>query len=59
MRPSIAFRIQYFFVHIILAFTVSYIGLVMLWLILGAIINPENYLVYATTVGTLVTFVRT
>lgn len=32
----------------------TYFGLVIVWLILGAIINPNNYLVYASCALTLV-----
>jgi hypothetical protein len=30
----------------------------MVWLLLGAIINPNNFLVYATSVATLITIVK-
>lgn len=42
---------------ILLAFGVFYISMNLFWLILGAIINPNFFLVYATSVVTLVTFV--
>lgn len=32
----------------------TYFGLVIVWLILGAIINPNNYLVYSSCAATLV-----
>ena len=35
----------------------SYIGLVCVWLLLGAIINPNNFLVYSTAALTFLTFV--
>ena len=34
----------------------SYIGLVCVWLLLGAIINPNNFLVYSTAALTFLTF---
>lgn len=34
----------------------GYIGLVCIWLILGAIINPNTFLVYATSAITFITF---
>lgn len=42
---------------ILLAFAIFYISMNLLWLILGAIINPNYFLVYTTSVLTLVTFV--
>ena len=35
----------------------AYVGLICIWLILGAIINPNTFLVYATSAITFVTFV--
>ena len=32
-----------------------YFSIVLIWLLLGAIINPNNFLVYATAVATLIT----
>ena len=41
-----------------LFFVISfYVGLIMVWLLLGAIINPNNFLVYAASVMTLLTIV--
>ena len=31
--------------------------MVLLWLMIGAIINPNNFLIYASSVVTLVTFI--
>ena len=36
-------------------FILFYLSIVLIWLLLGAIINPNNYLVYATAMGTLIT----
>ena len=35
---------------------VGYIALVLVWAVLGAILNPTAYLYYATAAFTLVTF---
>jgi len=32
-----------------------YVSIVFIWLLLGAIINPNSFLVYATAVATLIT----
>lgn len=37
----------------------AYVGLACVWLILGAIINPNNFLVYATSAVTFLIFIRT
>ena len=37
----------------------AYVGLACVWLILGAIINPNNFLVYATSALTFLIFIRT
>lgn len=42
---------------VLIACGVFYIGMNMLWLLLGAIINPNFFLVYTTSVLTLITFV--
>lgn len=44
-------------VVILSSFTVFYVSMVMMWLLLGAIINPNFFLVYASSVATLITFV--
>lgn len=42
---------------LLISFAVFYICMNLMWLLLGAIINPNFFLVYATSVVTLVTFV--
>lgn len=41
------------------AFDIIYICMNLMWLLLGAIINPNYFLIYATSVATLITFVTT
>ena len=52
-------NVEWIFIFFFVFCYSSYIGLVTIWLILGAIINPNNFLVYATTSLTFVTFVVT
>lgn len=42
---------------ILISFAIFYLSMNMMWLLLGAIINPNFFLVYATSVATLITFV--
>lgn len=42
---------------ILIALGIFYVFMNMLWLLLGAIINPNFFLVYTTSVVTLITFV--
>ena len=44
-------------IFIFIALLSFYIGLVLVWLLLGAIIDPNVFLVYTTSVSTLITFV--
>ncbi len=50
-------NIQWLLVFFLIICYGSYIGLVLIWLLLGAIINPNNFLVYASASLTLLTFV--
>ena len=45
----------YIFIFVLLVF--GYFGLVLVWSILGAILNPTAYLYYAAAAGTFITFV--
>ncbi len=36
---------------------ISYLSLVVVWLILGAIVNPEAFLPYATSVSAFITLI--
>ena len=45
----------YMFIFVLLVF--GYIGLVLVWSILGAILNPTAYLYYAAAAGTFITYV--
>ncbi len=49
--------LQWIIICFILLCYFSYIGTVVVWLILGAIINPDNFLVYASASLTFVTFI--
>ena len=49
--------IQWFYIFFIIAFVLGYIGLVLVWSILGAILNPTAYLYYAAAAGTFITYV--
>ena len=42
---------------VMMSWGVFYISMNLFWLLLGAIINPNQYLLYATSVCTLLTFV--
>ena len=42
--------LNWIFLFIILALITFYIAIVAIWLLLGAIINPNTYLVFATSV---------
>lgn len=46
-----------FLMVLFLFFDIFYICMNLLWLVLGAIINPNYFLIYATSVATLITFV--
>jgi hypothetical protein len=52
-------NIQWILIFFLVLCYASYIGLVLMWLLLGAIINPNNFLVYASASLTLLTFVST
>lgn len=47
---------QWLLIFFILFCYASYVGLVCVWLLLGAIINPNNFLVYSTAALTFLTF---
>ena len=42
---------------VVMCWGVFYISMNLFWLLLGAFINPNKYFIYATSVGTLLTFV--
>lgn len=44
---------------ILIAFALAYLTMNMLWLLLGAIINPNFFLVYTSSAVTLITFIVT
>lgn len=50
-------RTQWFFILLFVAGISFYIALVLIWLLLGAIIDPNVFLVYTSSAGTLITFV--
>ena len=56
-NQSFAKRINWLLFSILLLFAVFYFSLNAMWLLLGAIINPNYFLVYTSAVGTLVTFI--
>jgi hypothetical protein len=41
---------QWIFIFFLLFVIFFYIGLIAIWLLLGAIINPNNFLVYTSSV---------
>ena len=49
--------IMWFYIFLIIGILCGYIGLVLIWSVLGAILNPTAYLYYATSAFTFVTFV--
>lgn len=51
--------LKYYLFLLLMFFVFSYFGLIIVWLILGAIINPTNYLVYSSSALTLVTTITT
>ena len=52
-------RLQWILVLIALSFYFGYIGVVLTWLLLGAFINPNAFLPFASAAVTFVTFVVT
>ncbi len=52
-------KIAWIYIFIVLFLASMYFGLVIIWFILGAVLNPNAYLVYATAAGTFLTFVTT
>lgn len=49
--------ISFTYIVLLAALILAYIGLVLTWSILGAILNPTTYLAYATSAFTLATFI--
>ena len=47
--------IQWISLFVMIMFLSFYFSIVLIWLLLGAIINPNNFLVYAAAVATLIT----
>ena len=52
-------QIEWLLVFLALAFYFGYIGLVLTWLLVGAFINPNSFLPFASAAVTFVAFVRT
>ena len=52
-------NIQWILIFFLVLCYASYVGLVLMWLLLGAIINPNNFLVYASASLTFLTFIST
>ena len=48
--------IEWIYIAIACGFILFYFGLLVQWTLLGAILNPTAYLIYATSAGTFVTF---
>ena len=48
---------QWIYIFFIMGMLLGYVALVLVWAVLGAILNPTAYLYYATAALTLVTFV--
>ena len=51
-------KVEWIYIFIVLAATVLYISLVLVWSILGAILNPNAYLAYAAGAGTFITYIN-
>lgn len=49
--------LQWVYIFLIIGILSGYVALVLIWAVLGAILNPTAYLYYATAAFTLVTFV--
>ena len=49
--------IQWIYIFFFISLLLGYIGLVLVWSILGAILNPTAYLYYAAAAGTFITYV--
>ena len=49
--------IQWIYIFFFITLLLGYIGLVLVWSILGAILNPTAYLYYAAAAGTFITYV--
>jgi len=47
------------YILIVLFISFYYVSLVLIWTILGAILNPTAYLAYAAASGTFIIFVNT
>lgn len=47
---------MYFLTSVMLLVSLSYIGLVLIWFLLGAVLNPEVYLAYASAAAALVAY---
>lgn len=58
-RERVSTKISFWMMMTIIFGSAFYISIVVLWLLLGAIINPNFFLVYTTSVITLITFVTT
>ena len=49
--------IQWTYIFFFVLMIFGYVGLVLVWSILGAILNPTAYLYYASAATTLITFI--
>ena len=54
---NIFHTLQWIYIFLIIGILSGYVALVLIWAVLGAILNPTAYLYYATAAFTLVTFV--
>ena len=54
---NISHFIQWIYIFIFILLVFGYVGLVLVWSILGAILNPTAYLYYAAAAGTFITYV--
>ena len=52
-------KLAWVYIFVVMFLAMMYFGLVIVWSILGAVLNPNAYLVYATAAGTFVTYVST
>jgi len=52
-------RFEWILILVSLMFYFGYVGLVLVWLLLGAIINPNAFLPFTSAAVTFITFVRT
>ena len=51
-------KVEWVYIFFVLAAIIMYVSLVLVWSILGAILNPNAYLAYAAGAGTFITYIN-